>query len=82
MATIVTRAGKGEPLTHAEVDANFTNLNDNKLEPVQGIFLVGARTVTADYTVASTANVMSPGPIIIADGVTVTVDDGGEWVIV
>jgi hypothetical protein len=28
MATIVTRAGKGSPLTHTEVDANFTNLND------------------------------------------------------
>jgi hypothetical protein len=27
MATIVTRAGKGSPLTNAEVDANFTNLN-------------------------------------------------------
>jgi hypothetical protein len=28
MATITTRAGKGSPLTNAEVDANFTNLND------------------------------------------------------
>lgn len=27
MATIVTRAGKGSPLTNAEVDANFTNIN-------------------------------------------------------
>lgn len=27
MASIVTRAGKGSPLTNAEVDANFTNLN-------------------------------------------------------
>lgn len=27
MTTIVTRAGKGAPLTNAEVDANFTNLN-------------------------------------------------------
>ena len=27
MAVIVTRAGKGSPLTNAEVDANFTNLN-------------------------------------------------------
>lgn len=27
MATITTRAGKGSPLTHAEVDANFTNIN-------------------------------------------------------
>ena len=32
MATIVTRAGKGSPLTHDEVDANFGNLNTDKLE--------------------------------------------------
>lgn len=32
MTTIVTRAGKGTPLTNVEVDANFTNLNDDKLE--------------------------------------------------
>lgn len=32
MATIVTRAGKGSPLTNTEVDANFTNLNADKLE--------------------------------------------------
>ena len=32
MATIVTRAAKGSPLTHVEVDANFTNLNTDKAE--------------------------------------------------
>jgi hypothetical protein len=32
MVAIVTRAGKGSPLTNAEVDANFTNLNNGKLE--------------------------------------------------
>ena len=32
MATIVTRAGKGSPLTHTEVDANFNNLNSDKVE--------------------------------------------------
>ena len=32
MSTIVTRSGKGSPLTHAEVDANFTNLNTDKVE--------------------------------------------------
>lgn len=32
MATIVTRAGKGSPLTHNEVDANFNNLNSDKVE--------------------------------------------------
>lgn len=32
MSTIVTRAGKGAPLTHSEVDANFTNLNTDKYQ--------------------------------------------------
>ena len=32
MATIVTRAGKGSALTHTELDANFTNLNTDKIE--------------------------------------------------
>ena len=32
MSTIVTRSGKGTPLTNTEVDANFTNLNTDKLE--------------------------------------------------
>ena len=36
MSTIVTRAGKGSPLTHTEVDANFTNLNADKAGYVAG----------------------------------------------
>ena len=32
MVTIVTRAGKGSPLTNTEMDANFQNLDDGKLE--------------------------------------------------
>ena len=32
MATIVNRANKGSPLSNTEVDANFTNLNNDKLE--------------------------------------------------
>lgn len=36
MSTIVTRAGKGSPLSNTEVDANFTNLNDDKLEKSGG----------------------------------------------
>ena len=32
MATITTRSGKGSPLTNSEVDANFTNLNSDKIE--------------------------------------------------
>lgn len=32
MATILLRDAKGAPLTHDEVDANFTNLNDDKID--------------------------------------------------
>jgi hypothetical protein len=32
MTTIVTRSGKGDELTFAEMDTNLTNLNSDKLE--------------------------------------------------
>ena len=39
MSTIVTRSGKGSALTHTEGDANFTNLNNDKVEtPLTGNF--------------------------------------------
>jgi len=44
MSTIVTRAGKGSPLTHTEVDNNFTNLNTDK---IQSGNTVAALTITA-----------------------------------
>jgi hypothetical protein len=37
MVAIVTRAGKGSPLTNAEVDANFVNLNNGKLETASNL---------------------------------------------
>jgi hypothetical protein len=36
MSTIVTRSGKGSPLTHAELDSNFNNLNTDKAGYVTG----------------------------------------------
>ena len=49
MATIVTRSGKGSSLTHTEVDANFTNLNSDKLE-VAGGTMSGNLVLNADPT--------------------------------
>ena len=43
MATIVTRSGKGSPLTNTEVDANLTNLNTDKLE-------ISGGTMTGDLS--------------------------------
>ena len=37
MATLVTRSGKGSPLTHDEVDANFNNLNTDKVETLSDL---------------------------------------------
>lgn len=51
MSTIVTRSGKGSALTHAEVDANFTNLNTDKAE------LAGATYTGKVVTAAPTATV-------------------------
>lgn len=53
MATIITRAGKGSPLTHTEVDANFTNLNTDKLEASD--LTAGAGISIAGTTVTNAA---------------------------
>ena len=54
MSTIVTRAGKGSPLTHTEVDANFTNLNTDKAGYVTGEG--GAVTQATSKSTAVTLN--------------------------
>ena len=51
MATIVTRAAKGSPLTHNEVDANFTNLNTDKAE----VSSLGTAAFTAATAYATAA---------------------------
>jgi len=102
MAEIVTRAGKGSPLTNNEVDSNFINLNSQADTSTSDIATLqtskadqtstgivndsamyyNTRTISQNVTVGSTENVMSVGPMTIADGYTVTISDGGEWVIV
>ena len=46
MATLTLRSVKGSPLTNAEVDANFSNLNDDKMEKSSNLSDV-ANTATA-----------------------------------
>jgi len=60
MTTIVTRAGKGSPLTHTEVDTNFTNLNTNKLE-AGAIALGSAATPSISFTGDTNTGIYSPG---------------------
>ena len=46
------------------------------------IFYENGQNVTTDYTIASTKNAMSAGPITVDSGATVTVDTGANWIIV
>ena len=60
MTSITTRAGKGSPLTHNEVDANFTNLNNDKLDTA-GIALGSAASPTLKFTGDANTGIYSPG---------------------
>lgn len=73
MATIVTRAGKGSALTNAELDANFNNLNAEKIERDGSIQMTGRFLLVAGTT--------SLAPMAFAAGVLLTtpVAHNIEW---
>ena len=48
MATITLREVKGSPLTFAEADANFTNLNDDKQETIPNLGVVTSADMSVD----------------------------------
>jgi hypothetical protein len=58
MASITLRATNGGPLTNAQVDANFTNLNTEKIERDGTIPMTGK--LTLDTPVAANASVNFP----------------------
>ena len=60
MTSITTRAVKGSALTHAEVDANFTNLNTDKLD-IAGIAAGTAASPTIKFTGDINTGLFSPG---------------------
>lgn len=45
------------------------------------IFVENGQNVTVNYTIPSTRNAMSTGPITVDSGVTVTVSSGSRWVV-
>lgn len=46
------------------------------------VFLETGQTVTTSYTITTGRNAVTPGPITIADGATVTIPADSNWVIV
>ena len=75
MATIVTRAGKASALTTAEMDANFTNLND-ELAGVDASGKLDAANGTATGTL-NADNITATGDIS-ADNITADLKGYGE----
>jgi len=74
MATIVTRSGKGSPLTHAEVDSNFTNLNTDKLELSGGTMTGNLSFGDNDKAIFGAGSDLQ----IYHDGSASYIDDQGE----
>lgn len=59
MATIVTRAGKGSPLTNTEVDSNFTNLNDGLATAAITGGTINGATIGASSAAAATVTTLT-----------------------
>lgn len=62
MATIVTRSGKGSALTFAEGDANFTNLNTDKIELTDLSVTQNAASGAGTLSYSNTTGVFSYTP--------------------
>jgi hypothetical protein len=67
MSTIVTRAGKGSALSYAEVDANFTNLNTDKIQSGGSASII---TLTSASISALNATLTNSTGLPIATGVS------------
>ena len=50
---------------------------------INGIgFVENSITLDQDYTLVDDRNAMTAGPVTVADGVTITINDGSTWSVV
>lgn len=76
---------KANPATTLDVNGDITGnqvLAGAQVTLTGGPYIRNLKTINSNYTVTSTYNEMSIGPITINSGVTVTINSGGSWVIV
>lgn len=71
MTTIITRAGKGSPLTNAEMDQNLINLNTDKVDVSGNQTIAGTKTFSNPISgsVTGTASNVT-GTVAISNGGT------------
>lgn len=76
MSIIVTRSGKGSPLSHTDMDNNLTNLNTDKLESVDlAPYLTSADATTTYATKSEVATILptqtgNSGKVLSTNGTT------------
>lgn len=86
MTTIVTRASKGSPLSWSEADANFTNLNTDKLEVTTAAStyptkannlsdLANAATARTNLSISATNTPNTPAGSIVATDVQAALNE-------
>jgi hypothetical protein len=74
----------GQGTTTPNQNANFTFDGTTQTAPIQrasnGI-VTNNKTIGTSFTIPSTDNAMSSGPVTLSAGVTVTVSSGSRWVV-
>jgi len=80
MTTIVTRSGKGSPLTNTEVDTNFTNLNSAKLEAAVTSAVAGTGISVSGATGAVTFANTGVTSIVAGTGISISGSTGAVTV--
>jgi hypothetical protein len=74
----------GQGTTTPNQSSSFTFDGTTQTAPVQrasnGI-VTNSKTISASYTIPSTDNAMSAGPVTVNSGQTVTVSSGSRWVV-
>jgi len=68
MSTIVTRTGKGSALSYAEVDANFTNLNTDKLQSTSSASILTLTSASIGVLTATSASI----PVLTATSASIS----------
>lgn len=68
MSTIVTRTGKGSALSYAEVDANFTNLNSDKLQSTSSAAILTLTSASIGVLTATSASI----PVLTATSASIS----------
>lgn len=79
MSTIVTRAGKGSPLTNNEMDANLNNLNNDKIESNTGTSVDGELVLFNSTTGKSIKRATTTGILKAASGVLSAASAGTDY---